>query len=25
VFLGLGVYLWKKGASKRKKPQEGEN
>jgi len=24
VFLGLGVYLWKKGASKRKKPQEGE-
>ena len=21
VFLGLGVYLWKKGASKRKKPQ----
>ena len=25
MFLGLGVYLWKKGASKRKKPQEGEN
>ena len=25
VFLGLGVYLWKKGASKRKKPQEGGN
>ena len=25
LFLGLGVYLWKKGASKRKKPQEGEN
>ncbi|WP_314263209.1 hypothetical protein [Hoylesella nanceiensis] len=25
VFLGLGVYLWQKGASKRKKPQEGEN
>ena len=24
VFLSLGVYLWKKGASKRKKPQEGE-
>jgi membrane protein len=24
MFLGLGVYLWKKGASKRKKPQEGE-
>ena len=21
MFLGLGVYLWKKGASKRKKPQ----
>ncbi len=25
LFLGLGLYLWKKGASKRQKPQEGEN
>ena len=25
VFLGLGVYLWKKGASKKKNPQKGEN